>query len=72
MQKPLSLACAFLFAASLSSFARSAMRIDINPALDRHDILTPNCHNWNIADGDSASATFDGIQFSIRKIGPAA
>jgi hypothetical protein len=48
--------------------AAEALRIDISPALDRRDHLSPRLVNWSIANGRLASTQFGNVQLEIRPL----
>src|SRR5262245_2189466 len=60
------------FAVLVSVFAhsaRAALKVDLDPDVDRKDILTPGCASWKIADGTTASQKFGDLTITLRGIG---
>lgn len=47
------------------------LKVDLNPASDRRDILTPHAENWGIPEGPAATRTFGGVTVTLRAAGPA-
>jgi hypothetical protein len=45
------------------------LRVDLNPATDRKDILTKSTDNWNVPDGPEATKTFGTITVTLRRAG---
>ena len=40
--------------------------VDLNPDIQRSDILSPGWESWKVKDGSSASATFNGVTFTLK------
>ena len=43
--------------------------VDINPDNNRKDVLTVGFNNWAVKEGPMASAEFNGIKVTLRKVG---
>jgi len=60
-----------LIVSTLSTVAHASLRVDINAATDRRDVLTSGWENWKIADGPSATQKFGDITVTLRAPGSA-
>lgn len=57
------------FMALFSHPAWGALKVDINPDNNRKDVLTVGFENWAVKVGPTASAEFNGIKVTLRKVG---
>src|SRR5690606_13263048 len=46
-----------------------ALEVDLSPDFERKDVLSPHMQNWRVAEGETATETFDGVTITLRALG---